>query len=123
MLGVSDAKTIEEIWDIIESKAVLPSEAAEFFTKSGPKREFDVRNYERHYLRCRGVVRDKGQNHAVYLKDCSRSGMGFISPIQLFPRDRVELWTEMNRSYELEVTRCRRIKPNCYECGSIYILG
>jgi len=48
--------------------------------------------------------------------------MGLISPVQLFPREQIELRMNPQRTYALEVIRCRRVKPNCYECGTIFVL-
>jgi hypothetical protein len=124
MLGVRNAATIAELWDAAESKAALPTSAEEFFAASGPQPEHTncSRAHERYYLRCRAIIKHDCQTHAVYLQDCSRTGMGLLSPVQLFPRQRIQMWMDNQRSYQLEVTRCRRIGPNCYECGTVFIL-
>ena len=123
MLGIGHTKTIAEAWQLLQSQAALSESTEEFFNKNGPKREDDSRTHQRYYLRCKGILRCNGNNHAIFLKDISRSGMAFISPVQLFPRDHVQIWTENQRTYELEVIRCRRLQKQCYECGSIYIIG
>ena len=126
MLDLSHATEISKLWDDLESKAVLPTSPEEFFDKSGPKSATkplnEQRDFERHYLRCQAIIRYEGQSHAVYMKDCSRAGMGLVSPVQLFPRESIQLWMNPQRSYSLEVIRCRRIRANCYECGTIFIL-
>ncbi len=126
MLDLSHATEIGELWDKLESKAVLPATTEEFFGKSGPKTGTpsidELRDFERHYLRCQAIIRHDSKTHAVYMKDCSRAGMGLVSPVQLFPRERIQLWMNPQRSYSLEVIRCRRISANCYECGTIFIL-
>jgi hypothetical protein len=67
-------------------------------------------------------MRRECEMHAIYMRDCSRAGMGLVSPIQLFPRERIQIWMNPQRSYALEVIRCRRICAQGYECGTIFIL-
>ena len=123
MLDLSNATEISEVWRSIDSQAALPTSPEEFFGKAGPKQADQQRAYERHYLRCQAILRRECETHAIYMKDCSRTGMGVISPVQLFPRQRVQLWMSPQRSYSLEIVRCRRLGANCYECGTIFILN
>ena len=122
MLDLGDATKVSDLWQNMDSQAALPATPEDFFGKAGPKRSDEQRAYERHYLRCQAILRRECETHAIYMKDCSRTGMGLISPVQLFPRERVQLWMSQQSSYSLEVTRCRRIRPKCYECGTIFIL-
>ena len=122
MLELSNASEIAELWDSLELKAELPCDPEEFFGKTGSKAEYEQREFDRHYLRCQAVIRRELDNFAVYMKDCSRAGMGLVSPVQLFPRERIQLWLKPERSYSLEVIRCRRVKASCYECGTIFLL-
>lgn len=122
MLELSNASEIAELWNALELKAELPCDPEEFFGKSGSTPEYEQREFDRHYLRCQAVIRRELDNFAVYMKDCSRAGMGLVSPVQLFPREKIQLWLKPERSYSLEVIRCRRIKANCYECGTIFLL-
>lgn len=122
MLDLGHAAEIGDLWESIASRAALPTPPDEFFGKSGPKQPDRRRAYERHYLRCQAILRRECEDHAIYLKDCSRTGMGLVSPVQLFPRERIQLWMTPQRSYSLEVVRCRRASAQCYECGTIFIL-
>ncbi len=122
MLDISHAAEIGDLWDEIESKAVLPVAPEEFFGKSGPKTFDEQRAFERHYLRCQAIIRRDCDTHAVYMKDCSRAGMGLVSPVQLFPRERIQLWMSPQRSYSLEIIRCQRLCAQSYECGTIFVL-
>lgn len=124
MLGLRNADKIAELWDATESTAILPTSAEEFFAATGPVRERtnSRRAHERHHLRCRAIVKCDCLAHAVYLQDCSRMGIGLLSPVQLFPRQRIQLWMDDQRSYQLEIARCRRLGPKCYECGTVFIL-
>ena len=122
MLDLGDATKISDLWQSIASQAALPVTPEDFFGKVGPKRGDEQRAFERHYLRCQAILRRECETHAIYMKDCSRTGMGLVSPVQLFPRERVQLWMSQQRSYSLEIIRCRRLRPKCYECGAIFIL-
>lgn len=125
MLDVSNATTIIEQWTTLESQAVLVVPREEFFAPVGPKPEKKGchRNYERHFMRCKAILQQECEKHAIYIKDCSRTGMGIISPVQLFPKQRVQVWIDEQRSYQLEIARCRKRGPNCYECGTVFILN
>ena len=119
---IGSENSLEQAWKALQSRAELPVSAEEFFGKSGQKRQIEPREFERHYLRCKAIMRHDLDQHAVYMKDCSRAGMGLVSPVQLFPREQIQLWMNSQRSYTLEVIRCRRIRANCYACGTIFLL-
>ena len=138
MLDISDATeitdlelaavSVNQLWASLESKAELPTTPEEFFAKTGAtatedqRAAEDHRAFARHYLRSQVILRREAETHAVYTKDCSRTGIGLISPVQLYPRQRIQLWMAPQRRILLRVIRCRRIRPNCYECGTIFIL-
>ena len=52
----------------------------------------------------------------VYIRDVSRRGIGFVSPVQIYPEEtvRILLATFWIR---LLVVRARRVGPGCYEIG------
>ncbi len=124
MLGLSDAKTLTTTWDQIHSKASLPTSATEFFCLRGPLPDAGEcrRAHERYFLRTKAILKRRGEWHAIYLQDCSRTGVGIISPVQLFPSERVQIWIPDNPRYMLQIVRCRRIKSQSYECGTIFHL-
>jgi len=125
MLGIRNASKLEKLWASTTLKAVLPVSSEEFFALTGPMEEKrDCRRaYERQYLRRRAVVNYEGESFGVYLQDCSRMGLGLISPIQFFPCQQIQICMDNRRIYELEIRRCRRLAERCYECGTIFILG
>ena len=77
------------------------------------------RRYNRTYLRGIGILHCEEQDLAVYLKDLSRMGVGFYSPVQLFPGDWVELQLTGKKLLKLQITRCLRIRDRCFDCGSV----
>ena len=122
MLDLSHATEISELWEQLELHAALPESPEQFYAKSGTKAFHEQREFDRHYLRCPAIMRRELDTLGVYMRDCSRAGMGVLSPVQLFPRERVELWMKPGRSYTLEVIRCQRLAPQCYECGTVIML-
>ena len=125
MLGLDNAAVIDAKWAAAKSKTQLPMAVAEFFAPSGPLpvQNADRRTHPRHFLRCRALIHVNGETHAIYLQDVSRTGIGLLSPVQLFPCQRIVAHTGNQRRYTLEVKRCRRVAPNCYECGTTFVLG
>jgi len=124
MLGVSDASKLTKLWADTTLQTVLPVSPVEFFALTGPMltRRDCERAYERQYLRRKAVVKQDGESLGVYLQDCSRMGIGLLSPIQFFPCERIQVCMDNRRIYELEIRRCQRLGNRCYECGTIFIL-
>lgn len=110
-------------WDI-----ELPVEWADYFEDRGEiaSLENDERHNQRLKVRTHGVLwfdrslpfcprtRDPV---GVYTRDFSKNGMGFLSPLQIFPEEQVRIllptfWLQLN------VIRTRRITSKCYEVGA-----
>ena len=125
MLGVRDATELaNDPWTGILLKAALPSSPEVFFDRSGPMavKPDSRRAYHRFFLRAQAVLRGREEDYGVYVKDISRVGLGFLSPRQLLPRQRVRLDLSEGKTFELQITRCRRIREQCYECGGLFVL-
>lgn len=123
MLDLRNSRELVEYhWQSLEVRAELPCDKDEYWNCSGPMRvqTHSQRRFHRYYLREMGIVHRDGQDLAVYTKDVSRMGVGFYSPIQLFPCDWVQLQLPSKKTLSLQVTRCLRIRDRCFECGSIY---
>jgi hypothetical protein len=118
------AGLISEInWSI-----TLPQTWCRFFEESGvlPSLPNDMRRSQRRAVRTFGLLRIDGTIPAItrssalfgiYTKDFSKNAVGLISPIQLYPGERLRLilptcWLS------LEVIRCRRHNSTCYEVGA-----
>jgi len=120
--AVAPSNPLDRLWSTIESQAVLPTDASSFFSKTDMKKVDGRRRFVRHYMRCKAIMLRAETTHAIYVKDCSRNGMGFLSPLQLFPLETVELQMNLERSYALEIVRCRRIQAGCFECGAVFMV-
>jgi hypothetical protein len=120
----NDQKVIEGLWDSLEVKAQLPAWLEkDFFACRGPMPVFseNKRAFHRYYMRFKALLRRRDTLLGSYTKDVSRQGVGFLSPVELLPQERVQLRlpaAELN----LQVTRCRRVDKGCFECGAIFAL-
>jgi hypothetical protein len=123
MLAVSDEALLSaKDWQAIASRAELPCGWEQYLADSGKVRTKpnSRRQHPRVGLRTIAIFWHAGEAHAAYTKDLSRIGIGFYSPIQLFPRDAVQLWLPGHSLYELRVRRCRLLKERCFECGATF---
>ena len=123
MLDLRNTRELIEChWNSLSLRSELPCSEEEYWNQSGPvKVQVDTqRRYNRTYLRGIGILHCKEQDLAVFVKDLSRMGIGFYSPVQLFPCDRVELQIPGKILLNLKIVRCLRIRDRCFECGSVF---
>ncbi len=123
MLDLRNTRELIEChWNSLSLRSELPCSEEEYWNQSGPvKVQVDTqRRYNRTYLRGIGILHCKERDLAVYVKDLSRMGIGFYSPVQLFPCDWVELQLPGNKLLSLQITRCLRIRDRCFDCGTVY---
>ena len=125
MLEVDNGqKLMEDLWEATTSKVELPeSLRPAFFGAQGPEPLFhdNKRSYHRFYMRGKAVLKRGKTMFGTYTKDVSRQGVAFYSPVPLLPKERVKLRLA-TAELTLEVTRCRRVEPNFYECGGKFAL-
>jgi len=69
------------------------------------------------------ALRADGEWLAGYVRDVSATGLGILSPIQLFPRQRVDVWVPEQQPLRLTIRRCRRLDEKCYSCGGAFEKG
>ena len=126
MLGVGDATTVNQsAWEKLPVRTQLPWSWRRFVTDVGLGRAWPEtrRQYERAPLRVQVVLRIGGVEYAGYAKDISRLGVGFFSPINLLPKQAVEMQLLNGKTMTLRIARCRRLGPQCFECGSLFELA
>ena len=113
-------------WDI-----ELPIEWATYFQERGevPCYADDERNNQRLKVRAHGLMhfdvslpfRPRGSGPVgVYTRDFSRHGCGLLTPVELYPLEKIRIalptfWVQ------LEVVRARRITSKCFEIGTVLI--
>lgn len=111
-------------WDTCDRKARLPVHlASRFFEEQGamPVHFDSQRTFHRFYMRGKAMLTRGDERLGAFTKDVSRQGVGFLSPIQLMPLERVRLQIRTTE-LALEVARCRRISEQCFEIGARYVL-
>ena len=117
-------KLMDELWEMTGTKVELPeSHLKNFFGLQGPEPVYNAnqRSYHRYYMRGKAVLKRGKTTFGTYTKDVSRQGVGFLSPVQLMPKERVQLRLPL-AELGLEVARCRRIDKGCFECGARFAL-
>ena len=126
MLGRGhEQQLIADLWDLAEPKVEIPQPLADGFLASrGPVAAHfdDKRAFQRFFLRGKAVLKRRGAIMGAYTKDVSRQGVGFLSPVQLMPRERVQL-SLPSAELHLEVSRCRRLDKDCFDCGARFALS
>lgn len=126
MLELSDDQGVMELaWEQVEQKTELPDELNDFFDQRGTMhpRPGCRRAYLRFYLRGQAILERQGKLLGVYTTDASRQGIGFLSPLQLLPKERCRIQLPKTKEFHIEVVRCRRISEACYECGAMFVIG
>jgi hypothetical protein len=109
----------------------LPSSWSDFFDRRGamPARLEENRRFPRSYLRGVAALEYRQSlpalpraeaRHAVYTKDVSRAGIGFLHSEPLYPMEQMKLALPDGKSLIVEVVRCRRIQPRCFEIGAVF---
>jgi PilZ domain len=125
MLEIDHVQTLlNDLWEATPSKVELPdSLKPTFFNAQGPEPLFhgNRRAYHRYYMRGKAVLKRGTSMIGTYTKDVSRQGVGFLSPVPLLPKERVKLRVPA-AELSLEVTRCLRIDPKCFECGARFAM-
>src|SRR3972149_8402739 len=128
MLDISHERGVTtEPWDAAETKVDLPDGIdRDFFGPRGPfpiyQDQGNKRTFHRFYLRTKAVVKRREWTAGTYTKDVSRQGVGFLSPVQLLPKERIHLQLPNGTEFKLEVTRGRRIGEDCFDCGARFVL-
>ncbi len=127
MLDLDHApEDVEQLWAQMQLTARLPEEGRVFFSRQGPVPNLPDcrRSYQRYFLRHKGILQYRGEQYGIYFKDMSRTGMALVAPLQLFPKEQVEVWVyPARRKLVLQTTRCHRLGIECYECGMKIVVG
>lgn len=111
----------EHLWENTEARVQLPiSLLATYFDKSGaqPHYQDSSRGYHRFFYRVKAVLTRGTLRLGIYTMDVSRTGVGIMSPVQLFPLERLTLELPSGNSFVIETRRCSRVNAQCYYCGA-----
>jgi PilZ domain len=125
MLDLSHERNlIVDFWESTATKARLPEPENSYLAPQGamPVSPGNKRAYHRFYLRGKALLKRQGSFLGIYTKDVSRRGIGFLSPVQLLPKEHVHLHMPGAKELMLEVTRCRRLDESCFDSGGKFVL-
>lgn len=126
MLNVIEDESIATFdWSKVELTTKLPARLDDFFERHGmtPNQHSSRRVFHRFFLRSKAIVRRNGIALGCYSVDASRSGIAFLSPVEMELKERVSIRLPKTKEFQLEVARCRRLDDGCYECGAVFVLG
>jgi len=107
----------------------LPPDWSDFFEKTGLVQGVmaERRQFPRINLRSRAVLQYRQTfpslprpafTYTVYTKDISRSGLAFLHGEQLYPSEQMIIILPDGKPRKIEIVRCRRIGPSCFEIGA-----
>ena len=130
MLDASHLDNLNRVLASLEDRIELsPAERLIFFhTDSSvpPPKPVERRRFPRRQLRMRAVM-DLQQSlpaiarerafHCVYLRDISRTGIGFLHADELFPGEECRLLLPQ-KELHVNIVLCRRQGPRCYVIGA-----
>ena len=119
-----EQKMIDDLWECATAKVQLPAPMSkDFFARRGamPLWQENKRAYHRYYMRGKALLKRGNAVLGSYTKDVSRQGVGFLSPVQLMPKERVKLHLP-TAELSLEVARCRRVDQGCFDCGARFAM-
>ncbi len=112
----------------------LPPTWVDFFEKSGPVQGTmsERRRFLRLNLRSAAVLQYRqtfpslprpALFYTVYTKDISRSGVAFLHGEQLYPSEQMILVLPDGKPRVIQVVRCHRIGPSCFEIGAHFAVN
>jgi len=123
MLGLCDATELDQRrWQELPLRTQLPWSWRKYVTEIGLERTWSEsrRRYARAPLRAPLILVVAGEAYAAYGKDISRLGVGLYSPTPLLPKQSVSAELLGGKKLSLRVTRCKRVGPQCFECGTLF---
>ena len=130
MLAADYLDNLNRVLASLEDRIELsPAERLIFFRADSslpPANPDERRGFTRRQLRIRAVM-DLRQSlpaieremafHCIYLRDISRTGIGFLHADELFPGEECRLWLPQ-KELHVTVIRCRRQARRCYAIGA-----
>ncbi len=131
MLETTYSQKMKLLLDRLRCRIKLPEQFAELEHRRGvlPAEALDMRRSARVYCPGKLIVESFAtlpaipRNHQYvvgYSVDISESGIRFLHDTELYPGERVTLWTSAQR-ITCTVVRCRRLNECCYEIGASLI--
>jgi hypothetical protein len=124
MLDLEHEASVSQFdWDTLGQKTRLPERLRRYFSPRGvmPVHPDSRRSYHRFYLRSKAILQRGETQLGVYTADASRKGIRFLSPVELMPQEQLGIRLPTTKEFQIEITRCRRLDEECYECGARFV--
>ncbi|TWT31268.1 hypothetical protein KOR34_46440 [Posidoniimonas corsicana] len=124
MLDAGDEQSvIDTLWTAAELYAEVPAQDRRSWQNNAttPTRFDSRRTYGRYTYGRRSILLLDGKTHGVYVNDVSRNGIGFFSPVQLFPGHKYWLVLPGPKKAQVDIRRCRRVGESSYRCGAAFV--
>lgn len=124
MLEVDVSPVVDDqVWQSLEAVAALPPDVANLIRAAQGIMAHTRRNHHRVAMLGRVVLKAGEARLGAYTIDASPHGVGFFSPVQLFPQQRVSIEFDQWEEVELQVVRCRRAQESSYRIGACFPSG
>ena len=128
MLEEHYPETLAVLLSRLQSTVQIPAAWTGFWESQGvlPTRSDDRRQFARRRVREEAVcemnqtlpaISRKHEFCKVCLKDQSRNGIAFLVMRELYPNEKLILWTRSGK-FDYSVARCLKHNDRCYEIGA-----
>ncbi|TWT65407.1 hypothetical protein Pla123a_48750 [Posidoniimonas polymericola] len=116
---------IDKLWSVAATHAMVPAQDRRSWQNNAatPTRFDSRRTFGRYTYGRRAILLLDGRTLGVYLNDVSREGVGFFSPVQLFPGHAYTLVMPGPTKVQVDIRRCRRVGEESYRCGGRFVEG
>lgn len=120
-----EQSVIDKLWTLAETHALVPAQDRRSWQNNAatPTRFDSRRVFGRYTYGRRAILLLEGRTLGAYLNDVSRVGVGFFSPVQLFPGHTYTLVMPGPTKVQVEIRRCRRVGEDSYRCGAKFAEG
>ena len=115
----------DQAWNSASAHAALPKPSEDFFAEYGATSvaENTRRRYRRMRVRGRAIAYRGSDQYGVFTNDVSPVGIGFFSPVQLLPKEEIEIFFEEFQQLQVEIRRVVRTDQQCFFCGGEFLSG
>ena len=110
-------------WTHIGCSVSIPEDWIDFFDLTGRVlgHEDERRRFARYHFRHEAVLIVGGTLYCIYTSNLSRSGIAFLHGEELPRHQACCICLASGAILKVDITRCRRVAENCYECGAGFV--
>jgi hypothetical protein len=114
----------DEVWASLAEQAALPTNFQDYRHRRRSREVAETRR-QYHRISCRGrALLTRGATlFGIYLIDESPAGVGFYSPLLMFPLENCQIANDQHEAISVEIRRSMRVAERCYSCGAVFREG